>query len=171
MAESGVLSDKDRVELIEGVVVDMAPIGSPHAAVLSRLDRLFAGAVGMRAIVRVQLPVHLSAISEPQPDLAIVVYREDFYERAHPGPTEVLLVVEVGDTSIRFDLDKKARLYARAGITEYWVVDLTRDEIVIHRGPGRAGYASARAMSGSARLSPLTFPQQSWSVAEILGSA
>ena len=103
MAHAGILGEDDRVELIEGEVIQMAPIGSRHQAVVDRLNRLFVSRVGDRAIVRVQGPLRLAPITEPQPDLQLLAPRDDFYAAAHPSQYEALLVVEVADTSLRFD--------------------------------------------------------------------
>ncbi|MEJ0038629.1 MAG: Uma2 family endonuclease [Gammaproteobacteria bacterium] len=140
MAESGSFAPDARVELIDGVIIDMPPIGSPHAAIGSRLEALLGQAVAGRAIVRCQWPIHLGDDSEPQPDLALVLPRDDFYEKRHPTPTDTLLVVEVSATTLGDDLWQKMRLYARHGITEYWVVDVTNRRLHVFRQPDGAGY-------------------------------
>jgi Uma2 family endonuclease len=140
MAEAGVLSPDDRTELIEGEIVDMAPIGSVHADVVMLLTKRLFAVVGDSAGVRTQLPVRLSKHSEPQPDVALVKAKPGGYRRAHPSPGEVLLLIEVGDTTLRYDLNKKARLYATHGIPEYWVVDLVGNCVVRHRRPSGTHY-------------------------------
>jgi Uma2 family endonuclease len=170
MGEAGILSEDDRVELIEGEIVEMSPIGNRHSAAVSRLIRLFSGIVGERAIVRAQDPFLLSEVSAPQPDIALVRYRVDFYETAHPQAKDVLLLVEVAESSSRYDLRVKAQLYARARIPEYWVVDLTRNRITVHTDPDLAGYRSVRTLSQAAMFSSPAFPTATWSVADILGS-
>ncbi len=116
MAEAGVLGEDDRVELLEGEIVQMTPIGSRHAACVARLTHLFVDRLQGRAQVNVQNPVHLSERSEPQPDLALLRPRPDFYARAHPGPADVLLLVEVAETSSDVDWTVKIPLYAGAGV-------------------------------------------------------
>ncbi len=118
MAAAGILSEDDRVELIDGEIVQMSPIGSPHASCVDRLTALFVRRFGRRAIIRVRNPIVLSRHSEPQPDLAVLKLRTDFYAEKHPGPSDVLLVVEVADTSADYDRLTKVALYARAGIPE-----------------------------------------------------
>jgi Uma2 family endonuclease len=124
MAEVGLLAPDARVELIEGEVIDMAPIGSSHAGIVNYLARYFFGVVGERATVTVQQPVRLSPRSEPQPDLSLLKPRTDLYRKGHPSPTDVLLLIEVSDSTLRFDLGLKAAMYARHGIPELWVVDI-----------------------------------------------
>jgi Uma2 family endonuclease len=145
MVESGILGPDDRVELVSGEVLDMSPIGSLHAAIVRALSRWMAASVGDRAIVSVQNPVLLDDASEPQPDIAILLPCVDCYAAAHPGPGDVLLVVEVAETSLAYDLEVKVPLYARHGIAEVWVIDAAT------RTPWAAMYqkGQGRAMSGA----------------------
>jgi Uma2 family endonuclease len=124
MGAAGVLDEDSRVELIEGELIDMAPIGSGHGSAVARLTRLFVNAVGERAIVLVQSSIRLDAHSEPQPDFALLKPRDDFYAAALPTARDVLLVVEVAESSAAYDLRTKARLYATHDVPAYWVVDL-----------------------------------------------
>src|SRR5207247_3212709 len=129
MAETGILAEDDRVELLDGEIVEMSPIGPRHAATVTRLDHLFNRLVGDRAIVRAQNPVRLDGYSEPEPDIALVTPRADFYRAEHPTPRDILLIVEVADTSLRYDRHTKLPGYARAGVPEAWLVDLTADRV------------------------------------------
>ena len=113
MAEAGVLGEDDRVELIEGEILEMSPMGRRHAACVDRLTRLLVRGVGDAAIVRVQNPIVLSDHNEPQPDLALLRPRVDFYTAEHPGPEDALLVVEVSDSSVEYDRQIKVPLYAQ----------------------------------------------------------
>jgi len=140
MAEVGLLSPGDRTELIEGEIIDMPPIGSEHASVVTLLTRRLMRAVDDSVEVRVQLPVRFMPRSEPQPDFALVRHRADAYRHEHPTAKDVLLLIEVSDSTLRYDLEDKARLYAKHGIQEYWVVDLVNSRVVRHRAPGRAQY-------------------------------
>jgi Uma2 family endonuclease len=140
MAEVGILAPDARVELIEGEIIDMASPGSLHAATVHRLNRTLVRAAGDVAIVLVQNPVRLSMYSEPQPDLALLRPRDDFYGAHHPQPADVLLVVEIADSSLRFDRDTKMRLYAQYGIPEAWLVDLRGRRLVRHRAPQQGQY-------------------------------
>ena len=141
MGEAGVLAPDARTELIEGEILDKAPIGSRHASVVNRLNRLFGSAVGERAIVQVQGPVRLGDFSEPEPDIALLTPRPDYYRDALPGAADVLLIVEVADSTARLDRRVKVPLYARHGVPEVWVIDLQNSLVHFHRQPGGGDYA------------------------------
>ncbi len=158
MAEAGILSEDDRVELIDGEVVPMPAIGSRHAACVSRLNRLLSGQTAGQAILRVQDPVRLGTDSEPQPDLALLRPREDFYASGHPGPGDTLLVIEVAESSAEYDQTIKVPLYARAGITEVWLVDLGLEIVEVRRGPSARGYRVVRKASRGDLLSVEALP-------------
>ncbi|MBC7104848.1 MAG: Uma2 family endonuclease [Firmicutes bacterium] len=169
MGEAGILSEDDRVELIEGEIVEMTPVGSRHAGCVDRLVRLFFRTVGDRAQVRVQSPVRLGEHSEPQPDLALLVPRADFYAASHPGPQDVLLVVEVVETSAPYDREVKVPLYARAGIPEVWLADLAEGCVEVHRSPAGGGYAEVLRLRRGERLAPAAFPDAVVAVEDVLG--
>lgn len=135
LAETGGLREGDRVELIEGEIIDMAPIGSPHASKVGYLTQRLQRAVGNRALVWVQMPVRLETHSEPQPDLMLLKPRADFYESGHPAAPDVFLLVEVAHASLRFDREIKLPLYARHGITEVWLVDVESRRLTTYRQP------------------------------------
>jgi Uma2 family endonuclease len=144
MGETGILGEDDRVELLDGEIVEMTPIEPRHASVVDRTMRLFSRLVGERAVIRVQSPIDLGAqASEPQPDVTLLKPRADFYATAHPGPEDVLLVVEVMDTSADRDRRLKLPLYARAAIREVWLVDLGAERIEVYRRPASDGYRQA----------------------------
>jgi len=140
MAEVGILDAEARVELIDGDIIDMAPPGSPHAATVHYLTEVFVRAVEGRATVLAQNPVRLSDFSEPQPDLALLRRREDFYRDHHPRADDVLLIIEVAATSLRFDRKKKLPLYARHGIPEMWLVDVEGRRLSRYRAPQQGSY-------------------------------
>ena len=167
LAELGVLGEDDRLELIGGQVVEMSPIGGPHAGCVRRLMDLFVRR-RLDAMVDVQNPVVLSEHDAPQPDLALLTRRADGYP-AHPRAADTLLVVEVADTSLAYDRDIKIPLYARAGIPEVWLVDLPADRLAIYRDPVDGAYASVRLVSRGATLSPLHFPHVTLPADDILG--
>ena len=144
MAEAGILSEEARVELVDGEVVEMSPIGSRHQAVVDRLTRMLVTFAGEDYIARAQGPVRLDEHNEPQPDLALLRFGEDFYERGHPGPGDALLLVEVSESSLEYDRSVKLPLYAGAGIPEVWVVDLASNEIESHSVPQRGAYGVTR---------------------------
>lgn len=140
MGETGILGPQDRVELIDGEIIDMSPIGVLHAAIVDVLARHFGRRAGESVFVRCQNPLRLDDISEPEPDIAILRPRADFYMTAHPGSADVLLVIEVADTSLAYDLGTKVPLYARHGIPEVWVIDAaTRHTRVFRRPVGNSG--------------------------------
>ena len=140
MAEVGILSPEDRVELIEGEIIEMAPPGSEHAGRVNSLARLLMMAVGSRAVVTVQSPVRLSDILEPRPDFAVLRPRDDFYAAGHPGAADVLLLIEVSSSSLTYDRSVKGSLYARHGGPEFWIVDVRQRLVTVHREPREDGY-------------------------------
>ncbi len=140
MAEVGILAPDARVELIDGDIIDMVPPGSLHAATVDDLTEFLGRAVPGRAVVRVQNPVRLSELSEPQPDLALLRRRDDRYRQSHPRPADVLLLVEVAYTTLRYESDTKVSLYAVHGIPEMWLVDLRGQRLVRHRAPQQGSY-------------------------------
>jgi len=158
MAEAGILRAEDRVELIEGEIVDMAPIGNRHHSAVDRLNELFVQKLAGKAIVRVQGSVRLNDRNEPRPDLVILRRRDDFYATTFAGPADTLLLIEVADTSLAFDRDVKAPLYARTGIAEFWLVDVETRAITVFREPGAGGYRSETTVRGSQAVSPLALP-------------
>ena len=154
MAETGILGHDDRVELIDGEIVEMSPIASRHSACVARLTHVFFKVVGSRALVWSQAPCVLPPYSEPEPDIMLLRPRADFYEQAHPRPADILLVVEVSDSSLDYDRGVKLRLYARAGIPEAWIVDVAGEVVEVHREPAATGYRDVRrARRGAATSS------------------
>lgn len=142
MGETGILTEDDRVELVEGEIIEMSPIGRRHAACVGRLTNLFGRLLVERAIVWVQNPIVLDEYSEPQPDVALLRRRDDFYERSLPMPDDVLLIIEVADTTLEYDRQIKVPLYARAGIAEVWIVNLVDEQIEIYAEPANDAYQS-----------------------------
>jgi Uma2 family endonuclease len=134
MAEIGLLAPNAHVELIEGEIIDMAPIGPEHASVVDQLTRLLVRGVGESAIVRIQGSVRLSQVTEPEPDVAVLLPRADFYRHRHPSGAEIPLLVEVSDSSLRYDRDIKVPLYARYGVAEVWIVDLKNRRLLAYSG-------------------------------------
>jgi Uma2 family endonuclease len=170
MAEVGILSPDDRVELIDGEIIEMAPIGRRHAAGVDRLIPLFLGVFGALVHLRVQNPVRLGDYSEPEPDVALLRPRADYYASGHPGPADVLLVVEVAETSLMFDRRRKVPLYARSGIPDVWLVDLRRRTLSVYRDPTPDGYRTVRTLRPGDMIATLAFPDRPLSVAAVLGT-
>ena len=145
MGETGVLAPEARVELIDGEIFDRAPIGKSHASIVDRLNRMLVLAAGERAIVRVQGPVLMGEHSEPEPDLTLLRPRADYYREIAPGAADVLLIVEVSDSTQRYDRRVKVPLYARHGVPEVWVIDLENRLVHFHRQPSGDTYADMSA--------------------------
>jgi Uma2 family endonuclease len=169
MADAGILTPDHRVELIEGEIVEMSPIGKRHASCVDRINRLLGRLASQAAIVRVQNPVRLSDFSEPQPDVTLLRPREDFYAAGHPGPHDVLLVVEVADTPTAYDRGAKVPLYARSEIPEVWLVDLTENRIEIYTRPSAGAYQGARRVSRGEAVSSDAVAGLTFAAEEILG--
>ena len=140
MAEVGLLAPDARVELIEGEIIEMAPIGREHMSVVDQLTELFVHAAGNDAIVRVQGSVRLGSMSEPEPDLVLLRRRADFYRNELAGARDILLVIEVSDTTLRYDREVKVPLYARHGVPETWIVDLRHQRLLVYGEPNEGAY-------------------------------
>jgi Uma2 family endonuclease len=168
LAEAGILREDDRVELLEGEIFEMSPISSRHASCVKRLNDLFTRKLGGRLIVSVQDPIRLSEYSEPQPDIAVLKFRTDFYSAGHPQPQDVLLLIEVCETSGEFDRHVKLPLYAKAGIPEVWIVDLSREQIEVYRDPKPEGYQQSRIVGRGQTLTAQLLALE-LTAAEILG--
>ena len=155
MAEVGILPPDARVELIEGEIIDMAPIGTGHGGTVAQLNQLLQTAARNRAHVFVQSAVRLSDISEPEPDFALVKPRADFYKKKHPGPDDTFLIIEVSESSLRYDLQVKAPLYARHGIPEFWVIDLKGRQVRFFRSPESGQYADVTSTGAPGLVAPV----------------
>ena len=169
MGEAGILHEDDRIELIEGDLVAMSPIGSSHNGAADWLTRTLIAALGGRGIVRVQGSIRLDHQTEPQPDFAVLRPREDFYRKAPAGPADVLLIIEIADSSLRFDRSVKRPLYARHGIPEYWIVDLQGEMVEVCRTPTRHGYASVTRLGRDGALRIEAMPDIAISITALLG--
>lgn len=169
MAQSGILKEDDWVELLRGEIVEMSPIGRRHAACVRRLIRLFSQRLCDRVLVDAQDPVELDDNSEPQPDIALLRLRDDFYEAGHPQAEDVLLLVEVADTTIEFDREVKIPLYAEAGISEVWVVDINGQCLEVYQQPSSKGYQIIQKYYRGQSLTIQAFSAVSFTVDEVLG--
>ena len=158
MGEAGILPVEGRLQLIEGEIIAKAPIGSRHAAIVTRANMLFVQAVADRAIVSVQNPIILGKHSEPEPDLALIQPRDDFYALALPRADEVLLIVEVADTTLRYDREIKIPLYARHGIPEVWLIDVDGRTLTVFGTPTDGRYRNERRARPSGALAPKAPP-------------
>jgi Uma2 family endonuclease len=167
MGEAGILGENDRVELLEGQLVDMSPVGPRHAIVTGNLNELLVTGFAGRALTRCQDPVVLDDGSEPQPDFALVQRPWRGYPNTHPAPGDILLLIEVADSSLDFDRTVKLELYARAGIREVWIVDLTTDGVMVHRHPSGGGYGSVVRVEAPEVLDVEALPGVTIMVAEV----
>jgi Uma2 family endonuclease len=169
MAEVGLLSPDDRVELIEGEIVEMSPIGKTHGGTVKRSNSFLNRELGDVFIVSVQDPIRLNDFSEPQPDLALLKPRKDFYRNSHPTPEDVLVVIEVADTSVNYDRNVKLPLYARAGIPEAWLMVLPKDVIEVHSQPLNGKYQKVQRLKRGKTLVSPKIPTFSCKVEDLLG--
>ncbi len=169
MAEVGLLAPDARVELIDGEVVDMAPIGSQHASVVARLAQQAMQLVGQRAVVWSQNPLRLDELTEPEPDLMLLAPRTDFYASAHPGPADVLLLIEVSHTSARYDREIKLPLYARHGVQEVWMVDLYAACVRFFRKPEGGQYTDITASETPGHVAVAALPGVAIDLTGVLG--
>jgi Uma2 family endonuclease len=170
MAKAGIIHEDDRLELIEGEIVEVSAIGSRHAGCVNGLNGTFSDRLRGRVVIGVQNPVRLGGRTEPEPDITLLRPRPDYYRRAHPVPEEVLLLIEVADTSQDYDRDTKAPLYARYGIAEYWIIDLEEDRIEVYRSPSPDGYLEVAMVERGESLHMQAFPDVALTVDEILGN-
>jgi Uma2 family endonuclease len=175
MIDLEILKEDERVELLAGEVRQMPPVGSPHAGCVKRLSHLFHALLGTglgkvpRAIVSVQDPVELDDASEPEPDLALLRFRSDFYGESHPRPPDVLLIVEVSHTTLAADRRDKVPVYADALVPEVWLVDMDGDCVEVYREPSPRGYGWMRRLERGQRLASQAFPDLELGVEQILG--
>ncbi len=158
MAEAGILSEDDRVELIHGEVLRMSPIGPRHNAAIFRATRALVRITGEKAIVGVQGSVRLDLYDEPQPDLYLLRPKDDFYASGHAGPSDILLIIEVADSSLQYDQTIKRDLYAETGVPEYWISDLQSDCVITYTGLHEGRYQRSRRAARGEVLTPELLP-------------
>ena len=170
MGEAGIFSEDDRVELLAGEIVEMSPIGPLHAGTVGRLTALFSARLGGEAIVWIQNPLLLrTEDSEPQPDVVLLRPRPDFYTSSHPEAQDVYLVIEVADTSLVTDREVKLPIYARAGVSEAWLLDVVMQRLEVHRHPTPDGYQDVHLLQRGASVAPQAFPALVLTVDALLG--
>jgi Uma2 family endonuclease len=168
LVEQGVLTKDDRVELIEGEVIPLAPIGPPHGGVVIRLTNVLIPLLAGRALVGVQTSTRLSEVSEPQPDLMILRSRRDFYTTAHPRPEDIFCLIEVSDSSLAYDRGRKVPLYAQAGVPEVWLFNLAKEVLEVYREPGPRSYKSTTILRRGDRVAFAAFPDLIIEVSDLL---
>jgi Uma2 family endonuclease len=168
MAAMGELSSEARVELLDGRIIDRAPVGSFHGGMTNYLTEIFASANRRRWVLTVQNPVRLDDFSEPQPDLMLLHPAADYYQRLHPGPSEVFLLVEVADSSLTKDRELKLPAHGRAGIAEVWIVCLAEQTLEVYREPHFTGYRAKTILRAGDQARPQAFPDVVVEVRELL---
>ena len=168
MADAGILSENDRVELLDGDIIVMSPIGDWHAASVKFFTNTMLPPLQGRAMIAVQDPVRLDENSEPQPDVMLLLWRDDFYGGGHPEPADVLLLIEVSDTTVDYDRNEKLPLYARAGIPEAWIVNRPARRIEAHADPSGNEYATVRYFGPGETIAPQAFPDIVLEVSRII---
>lgn len=168
MGEAGVFADNHHIELIDGEILDMAPIGSNHAGHLKRVTNQFYSLLFGQVIISVQDPVQLSAYSEPEPDLMLLKPHTDFYSSRHPNADDVLLLIEVSDSTLAFDQNQKLQLYARHNIPEYWIVNLIDSCLEVYRQPHSENYEQKVTLRTGDNITLSQLPDISISVSTIL---
>lgn len=171
MLNAGVFHEDDQLELVEGEIVEMSPINPLHAGQVTQLTDFFKEHLGKRALVGVQNPLDLGDDSQPQPDLMVLKPRKDFYKRAHPVPADVLLLIEVSDSTVGYDRNVKAPLYARTGVPELWIVNLPDRQLEIYRNPTPGGYGEHHWLKAGEAITPNAFPDLTFAVDDMLGTA
>jgi Uma2 family endonuclease len=169
MIEAGFFKEDDRFELLNGEILEMSPIGPRHAACVKRMNSLFSEKMRRRAVVSVQDPITLSDYSEPQPDLALLNPRDDFYVNAHPTPSDVQLVIEVADSTLESDRRGKIPTYAFAGIREVWLIDLVNDRVEVHSNPYKGVYQEVRIIQRGQKIVSPSLPQLKLKADDLLG--
>ena len=168
MAETGVLRPDARVELLDGKIIDMSPIGPFHGGVTNYLNQIFTTASKSRWLMSVQNPVRLDDHSEPQPDIMLLKPASDFYRKRHPQPEDVFLLVEISDSTLETDQEDKLPAYGRAGVAEVWIVNLNELTVEVYREPNFTGYGSKTILQAGDQARPLAFPDVAVDVAELL---
>jgi Uma2 family endonuclease len=170
MVEVGILTKYDRVELIEGDILEMSPIGDRHLACTDRANMLFAPRLLGKAIVRIQGSIRLSDNTQPQPDIILLNPRQDFYAKGGAVTKDALLVIEVAETSFHYDRGRKLAIYAKYGVHEVWIEDLNTDTLLVFRDRHPDGYAISLVLHSGDEVSPLAFPDMILPVSALLGS-
>ena len=169
MGEAGIFPPDSRLKLIEGEVYEISPIGSPHAACVTFLSMFLSRLLGERFIVLTQNPIRLDDFSEPQPDIALLRWRDDYYRTAHPRPADIVLLVEVADTTLQTDRLVKTPLYAKASIPEVWIVNVGEERVEVYAEPSNDTYQVFRSFQRGEEAQSYSVPKLAVNVSELLG--
>jgi Uma2 family endonuclease len=169
MGEAGIFDPEARLELIEGEIIEMSPVGDPHIGCVNRATALFSSRLAGKVIVSVQNPVRLSRYTEPQPDIVLARPREDYYAGSRIFPKDIFLVIEISDSTVRYDRNRKMPLYAKSGVAELWIENLQENVILVYRDPGPETFATSLVFKRGESISLAAFPEIVLKVAELLG--
>ena len=169
LPEVGIFDEDDRVELLDGEIIVMSPIGSQHAGTVMRINAILHGRVGSDVIFGLQTPTVVEEFSEPLPDVMLLKPRKDFYTSRHPVPKDILLLIEVSDTTLRYDRGRKLRKYAETRVSEVWIVNLENMTIEQYREPSGDSFASKRIFQRGEQITIAAFPDNAFPVEELIG--
>lgn len=169
MADAGIFNEDSRVELINGEIIEMSPIGNPHMSCVDRATALLAASLAGKAIISIQNPVQLGDYNEPQPDVVLMKYRADFYASKKHLAEDVLLLIEVADTTLSYDRKVKLPIYAEFGVVEVWIEDLQHDRILVYRDPAGNTYRTSLTFRRGDSLSIAAFPDTVFRIEQFLG--
>lgn len=168
MAAAGILTEKDRVELIHGEILEMSPIGSKHASVVMRMNDVLKELIGKAAIINIQNPIRINDLNEPEPDVTLLKHKDDYYADRHPEPKDVEIIMEVSDSTYDYDKEIKLPLYASAGLPEYWIININKREIEIYKKPSGNGYKKMEIFNHDDEIT-LIFCKKSIKVEALMG--
>ena len=168
MIESGVFDENDRIELLNGVIVEKMPKGTKHSAANDRINRVFYQHFGDKVFIRNQNPIRLDEFSEPEPDIVLVSPRDDEYENSHPIPAEIFLILEISDSTLDYDRNTKGIAYARAGIRQYIVLNVREETLEDYREPGFDGFQTKQTLRAGQRIALAAFPEIFISLSDFL---
>lgn len=168
MAEAGIFHPEERLELIAGQIIRKSAKGTAHESAITRTERLLRQRLGEQVLLRLQSPIQLDDYSEPEPDIAVVMPNPLDYDDHHPYPEEVFLLIEVADSSLKYDREVKAIAYAKSGIADYWILDVNQRKLHVYRLPSPDSYQSETILSEDVTISPLAFPDCAIAPRELL---
>jgi hypothetical protein len=169
MLDAGILTEDDRVELIDGEIIEMSPIGNRHAASVDRANDLFTSSFRGRALVSVQNPLRLNDFNEPQPDVVVLRRRADYYASKSRTPEDTFFVLEVSDSTLRYDVEVKLPRYAAASVPEVWIESLEEEFLLVCRNPMGENYATRLSLGRGDAVSPLALPDVVFKVEDLIG--
>jgi Uma2 family endonuclease len=169
LGEAGIFDEDDRVELLDGEIIVLSPVGTQHAGIVMRLISVFHDKLGKRVLINPQNPTVMDEFSEPLPDIMLLKPRKDFYSSAHPRPGDIFLLIEVSDTTLAYDRGRKLRKYAESRLAEVWIVNVKQQTIEQFRAPGGATYSSSAAFRRGQTIKIAAFPDVQFSVEELIG--